>query len=192
MADDIVIEDLDEGLNFEEAVRKAESGQFENTLFQMWEAALEQGIHALHSPLNLPTANSILRSWPMLGFDDLRAYLDRRATRMQEVYDRLQTVYNDDKERIFAENADDWELHKEEYISTIVAWTQLTNEWAEEWMEMEDSPAKLVEMTVLMDLQALLMESECFISQMRDLHGFLITDEEGEQITKRLIGVSDE
>jgi len=128
----------------------------------------------------------------MLGFDDLRAYLDRRATRMQEVYDRLQTVYNDDKERIFAENADDWELHKEEYISTIVAWTQLTNEWAEEWMEMEDSPAKLVEMTVLMDLQALLMESEGFISQMRDLHGFLITDEEGEQITKRLIGVSDE
>jgi hypothetical protein len=192
MADDIVIEDLKEGLNFEEAVRKAASGQFEHTLFEMWEQAIQTGIRGLQSPLNLPTANSILRSWPMLKFKDIKTYLHRREVRMAETLDVLQGVYGDNKERIFTENVDDWAVHKDLYIDTIVVWTELTNTWAEEWMEMEESPDKIVEMAVIIDMQSLLMEGEGFISQMRDLHGFNITEEEGENITKRLIGVSDE
>jgi hypothetical protein len=195
MADEQILldEEQEEGLDFAEAIRRAESGQFEHTLFEMYEDMIQQGIKGLQGPLNLPTANSILRSWPMIKFSELRLYLKRRETRLQEAYQTLQDIYDGKKEQIFLENVDDWEVHKDLYIDLIVEWTKLTNEWAEQWMTMSDNRSKVVEMAVLMDLQAVILGEEGFVTQMRNLYGFNITEDEGAEITRRLVDeVSDE
>jgi len=195
MADETIVldEEQEEGLDFAEAIRRAEAGQFEHTLFEMYEDMIQQGMKGLQGPVNLPTANSILRSWPMIKFSELKLYLRRREIRLAETYDTLQELYDGKKEKIFLENVDDWEEHKQLYIDLIVAWTQLTNDWAEEWMNLPDNRLKVVEMAVLMDLQAVILGEEGFVTQMRNLYGFNITDEEGAEITRRLVEeVSDE
>ena len=200
MADETVDEQIieDEPLgadsDFEEAVRNASLGQFEHTLFEMWEDMLTQGIRGTESRININTANSILRSWPWIKMRELPQYLATRGRLLQEALDTLQTVYGDDKETIFRENVEDWQLHRELYIETIIVWTRLTNYWAEEWQDIPlGKPDKGTSLAAVMDITSQIMSENGYIAQMQNLYEFSISNDEGEEITRRILEeVSDE
>ena len=194
--DEQIIEDEPLGADseFEEAVRNATLGQFEHTLFEMWEDMLTQGVRGTESRININTANSILRSWPWIKMRELPQYLATRGRLLQEALDVLQTVYGDDKETIFRENVEDWQLHRELYIDTIIVWTRLTNYWAEEWQDIPlGKPDKGTALAAIMDITAQIMGENGYIAQMQNLYEFHISNDEGEEITRRILNeVSDE
>ena len=195
MADEIIEETTEEAeLSFEDAMRTAESGQYEHTLFQMWESMLDEGVMMTENGVSIPAADSILRSWPWLKYEELDTYMDNRRLLLLETKEALQSCYPKPTELLFQENVDDWTVHKDAYLDVIVAWTHLTNRWAEDWAEIPIIvPLKGIQHAVIADTTALILGRDGFIEQMRNLHGFDITDEEGAELTKRLVGeVSDE
>ena len=193
--EDIELEDdIQDSPDFREAVRKAQLGQYDSTLFEMWEDILFEAKRQVSGAVSIPLANGILRQWPWLSFKHLPDYFKARLGMLDEALEILYSCYPKPKELLYQENVDDWNLHKEEYIDVIVAWTQLSNNWSDIWEEIPmNRPDKAYKHAAVADMVSLLVNpSTGLIEQMRNLANFQITEEESEAMQARINGVGDE
>ena len=193
--DDIVLdEDIQDSADFREAVRKAQAGQYDHTLFEMWEDVLEEAKRQVSGAVSIPLANGLLRQWPWLTFKHLPDYFKERARMIDEAIEILKSCYPKPEELLYQENENDWLEHKDAYIDVIVAWTQLSNHWSDQWEEVPMSrPDKAYKHAAVADMVALLVNpSTGLAEQMRNLADFQITEAESEVLQKRIAGVDDE
>ena len=193
--DDIEVDDdIQNTPEFQEAVRKAQLGQYEHTLFEMWEDILHEAKLQASGAVSIPLANGILRQWPWLSFKHLPDYFRERLRMLDEALEVLQTCYPKPKELLFQENVGDWEAHKDAYIDAIAAWTQLSNHWSDQWEEIPmNRPDKAYKHAAVADMVSLLVNpSTGLVEQLRNLADFQITSEESEALQKRINGVDDE
>ena len=193
--DDIEVDDdIQDSPDFREAVRKATVGEYDHTLFEMWEDVLEEAKRQVSGNVSIPLANGLLRQWPWLTFKHLPDYFKARAKMIDEAIEVLKSCYPKPQELLYQENANDWNLHKDEYIDVIVAWTQLSNHWSDQWEEIPmNRPDKAYMHAAVADMVALLVNPNTGLAeQMRNLANFQITEEESEALQKRINGVDDE
>lgn len=191
-ADQQAMQDIPE---FAEALASQASGEYEHTLFELWDKALESTIKGFHEDLSMEWADSMLRGWPYLSMEDLPGFRDVHVARLEGVRDLIISLYPKPAKHLYRENVDDWGKHKDAYIDVIVEVTKLTNEWVQEWLALSfDNPLKRLDMVSITIANAMLMGQGNFINQVEYLSGFEITDEEGEAIDARIRGeeVTDE
>ena len=191
---DATPEEIANDPDFQDAVRKAQAGEYDHTLFEMWEDMIDKSVEATFGLLTIPVADSIMRQWPWLNYADIEGYLLSRRRRLIETKESLQEAYPKPQELLFQENENDWEIHKESYIDVIFNWTVLTNSWAAEWAEMPISdPAKAIEHAAISDVSMLITGPDGYITQMQHLANFEVTNEEGEALNARIAeAVADE
>ena len=179
---------IDDNPEFAEAIRKAQLGVYDSTLFQMWKEGLENLIEGTRGVLSINTADALLRAWPWLKYHDLESYLENRARYLEEGHKVLLDVLGSDIEDIFAEAKDDWKLHKELYIDVIVRWSAMTNNWARAWTRLPIRGAtKGVMHAVIADVTSIFVGPNGYVENVRNLAGFEITEEEGKDIEDRVI-----
>lgn len=192
---DIELDDgLQENPQLREAIRNAQLGQYEHTLFEMWEDILDEAIRQVSNGVSIPLADGLLRQWPWLRYKDLPQYLTERRKLLEEAKTLLQQCYPKPAELLFQENNGDWEEHKDAYIDVIVAWTRASNAWAEQWDLIPLSrPDKGIMHAVIADMTTLLIHpSKGLAEQMQNLAGFDITESDSEALSNRIAGVDDE
>ncbi|QNN98096.1 hypothetical protein SEA_FEDE_48 [Microbacterium phage Fede] len=195
LPDDIEVDDdIQSSPEFMEAVRRAQTGQYEHTMFEMWEDILFEARAQVDGAVSIPLANGLLRQWPWLQFKTLPEYFKRRLQCIDEAIEILHANYPKPAELLYQESAGDWELHKDAYIDVLVAWTQLSNHWSDQWEEIPMTrPDKPIMHAVVSDMTALLINpSTGLAEQLRNLADFNITEEESEEMHKRIAGVSDD
>ena len=189
---DLPVMDEFEADDLSEAVKKAETGRFDHTLFEIWESILEEALLQSQT-LTIPYADALLRQWPWLRYPDLDKYLEIRSVFIREATDTLRSCYPEDKtiEQLFSENEDDWTYHKDIYLDIIVAWTRLCNAWAEVWKNSDtDRP---VFHAAVSDMTALLINPQMgLVENVRNLAGFEISEEDGAALTERIKDTEDE
>jgi hypothetical protein len=169
------------------ANRAAATGQYENTMFEMWKMYLEGAIHEVSSPLTIPVADGVLRQWPWFKYHDLDAYRSTRKAYLNAALDALFLAYPKDEDVLFRENEQDWLRHKKDYIEVIVRWTRLVNKWTVQWMEIAlNKPQKYIQHAVISDIAAMLINPQYgLVENLRNLADFNITDEEGQELARR-------
>ncbi|UQT01731.1 hypothetical protein SEA_MORRILL_46 [Microbacterium phage Morrill] len=201
-----VIEDLPEEIEVEQelqdtpeyqaAMRSAQTGQYDHTLLQMWEEILTEASLQVSGVVTLPLADGLLRQWPWLRYKDLPQYFQTRHKMLQEALEVLRLQYPSDKSReeLFAENVDDWELHKDIYLDVTVAWTQLANHWSDQWEEipLHRGDKGILHASVADTTALLINPNSGLVEQMRNLAGFVISPEESAKMQARINGVEDE
>lgn len=194
LPDDIEMDDIRDSPEFRDAVRKAQLGQYDSTLFEMWEDILEEAKRQVAGNVSIPLANGLLRQWPWLSFKHLPDYFKARHQMLEEALDVLKSCYPKPQELLYQENEDDWNLHKDAYIDVIVEWTKLSNFWSDSWEEIPmNRPDKAYKHAAVADMVALLVNpSSGLVEQMSNLANFQITEEESEVLQKRIAGVDDE
>ena len=191
---DIETEDLQDSPEFQDAVRNAQLGQYEHTLLEIWTDILDGAIEQVSGPLTIALADGLLRQWPWLSYADLPGYLSTRKTLLQEALNTLVKQFPKPVEVLFQENVDDWEIHKDTYVDVIVEWTRLSNSWSAQWeaLALQDPKKGLMHAAVADATSLLINPSTGLVEQLRNLAGFLITEEESGEIQARLIGEDDE
>lgn len=192
--EDIEADDFQNSPEFQEAVRNAQLGQYEHTIFEIWADILDAAIEQVSGPVTIALADGLLRQWPWLSYADLPGYLTARKKLVQQALDTLIAQFPKPGELLFQENVDDWEIHKDAYIDVIVAWTRLSNVWSTEWEStaLQDPSKGLMHAAVADATSLLINPSTGLVEQLRNLAGFLITEEESESIRTRILGEDDE
>lgn len=187
-------EDMKDSEFLREAIKNAENGQYSHTMFEAWENVLDMAVESVDKGLSIPVADGLMRQWPWLRYTDLPMYLSYRKSMLQEAKLVLQSCYPKPQELLFEENVGDWEEHKESYLDVIVAWTRLSNTWTSRWDAIPlNKPAKGVMHAVVSDMAALLINPRTgLVENIRNLHGFEVSDEEGEEMIARINEVEDE
>ncbi|QCG78335.1 hypothetical protein SEA_TRUONG_49 [Microbacterium phage Truong] len=189
-------EDIRNMPEFQDAMNSAETGQYSNPIFKIWEEILEEAMKQVSGVVTIPLADGLLRQWPWLRYKDLPQYFTTRHKMLEEALELLRAQYPSDKtpEELYSENVDDWELHKKLYIDVIVAWTQLANHWSDQW---EEIPLHRGDKGILhasvADTTALLVNpTSGLVEQLRNLAGFHISTEESALMQARIHGEVDE
>jgi len=195
--DTIEIENPEEFVDspeFKDAVRRAQEGQFDHTLFEMWADMLAEAIHQTEQGISMPLADGLLRQWPWLRYLDLPEYVAYRRTYLQKAKQVLEAAYPKPAELLFLENEDDFELHKEGYIDVIVGWTRLSNELTAMWdtVPLKDRKKGVIHAAVA-DVSAFLINpNNGLVEYIKNLAHFEMTEEEGAAMIARINGASDE
>lgn len=188
-------DDFPNSPEFQEAVRRAQSGQYEHTLFEMWDEVLDKAIaQATPDRVTIPLADGLMRQWPWLDFKHLPGYLKERKALLEEAQEVLRGCFPKPAELLFLENEDDWTRHKDAYMAVIVEWTKLCNVWSDRWEQTAlTHHSKGYLMAATADATSLVLNpTHGLIENMRNLAGFEITDEEGAQIQALIHGTVDE
>lgn len=173
----------EEQLITEEALSEAQQGRFQHTMLEMWYATLCNLVAQAKSPLNIEVATSILQTYPWLRHDDLVKYQKDRETRLIQARDVLLEVIGEDREKIFSENEDDWNLHAELYIEVLAGWNKLARIWDENWGL---KPSKVSHATIA-DVIALLLNNDFgMVEGLRNLANFDLTPELREKLNEEL------
>lgn len=178
----------------EEALRNAQLGQYENTMFKMWDEFLQGAIRQASDPLTIPFADQVLRQWPWFKYYDIPVYLTYRQQFLQEALDVLRGCYPRPMEELNLENVDDWKRHKDEYLNVVVEWTRLSNRWASKWYDTPlNKPAKAILHGVVSDVTALLINPKNgLVENLRNLADFHVSDDEGRILAMRGMMESDD
>lgn len=191
----IELEDgMEDSEEFRAALLRGQSGQFENTLLEIWQMMLEKAIAESDGVVTAVMANGILRQWPWLRFPDLQLYLQHRATYLLQALKVLKEAYKKDEEELFAENVDDWLHHKDTYLDVVVGWTHLVNDWSTKWEAIDVKARNKPSLhAALSDVSAFLIDPRNgMVESMRNLAHFELTEEEGEALGRRITGETDE
>lgn len=188
---------LEETPEFQAAVKAAQTGVFDTTLFEMWEHILDELIETTESDISLQTADTILRSFPWLTHADLPMYMGLKIQRLHQIKSAIVAAYPKPQELLFQEADDDWILHKDAYLEILAWWSAFPDKWQAEWRELGwDIPTKGVEHAVIADVSSIIAGPNSLPEHLRDLKDFEITEGDGEKLRERAIeiraGVSDE
>ena len=191
---DIEVEGSDEFPITQEMINKAGSGQFDSTMFEMWDQGLDRAIFQTEQPMSIPLAHSLLKQWTWLRYKDLDQYNKSRLKKLKEAKEVLHACFPKPVELLFQENENDWEIHRDAYIDVIVEWTRLSNKWEAAWGEIPLTRVdKGIEHATVVDITALLINPNFgLVESIRELAGFDITEEDRASIEARINGVSDE
>lgn len=192
--EDFETDDLNSDPGLQDAIRRASLGQYDHTLFEMWEDILNEAKAQVSGNVTIMFANGLIRQWPWLTFKDIGHYFTARHNMLVEALESLEACFPKPAELLYQENEDDWALHKDAYIDVIVAWSQLANNWNDQWENLPlDHPLKGVRMAAVADMSALLVNpSTGLIENMSNLAGFDISEEETVELQKRVAGVDDD
>lgn len=186
-------EELLENEEFMAAARKAQSGQYDHTFFEIFEDQLESSLAATQGDLTIEVADSILKAWPWIRYVDLELYLGYRSRMLSEAIIALQENFPKPRELLFLENAKDWESHRDAYIEIMVAWSVLNNKWYQEWKTLKfNDRKKAILHCVIADLTYIILGPDGMVEKFRYLADFEITPEEAEDIQARIKELSDE
>ncbi|QQO39337.1 hypothetical protein SEA_CRUNCHYBOI_51 [Microbacterium phage CrunchyBoi] len=182
---------------FLDAVSKAEKGQYDHTMFESWRVVLRQMISVCEAGITMPFADGLLRQWPWLRYVDLEPYLRYRKTYLQEAISVLEAQFPKPEAELFAENVNDFVVHKDAYLDVIVAWTRLSNRWTDAWdkISVQNQNRKALMHAVTADVSALLINPRSgLIENLRNLAGFhdVMTDADGEDLIFRINAPVDE
>lgn len=161
-----------------EAMEKAQTGQYESTMFQMWDETLQIAINQAKAPLSVSVALGLLRDYPWLRHKDLPMYLSERVKALEEARRILQKCYPKDAIELYAENQNDWELHEEAYHSVLVGWTRASNRWHRRWEAIPLSRGdKGILHAVVLDASALIIHPQMgLFTNVREMAGFSFSD----------------
>ena len=172
----------------EEALKNAQQGKFEHTMMEMWHSAIGNLINAASAPLNIEVASGILNAYPWLRHDDLQPYMADRVVRYKQALQVIEDVLGDQKEKVFSENENDWELHSDLYLQVMGKWNRLTIQWNDAWASKK--PHRVTHATII-DVSGQLLSPEYgFIEGLRNLAGFELTEELKQKLNE-YAGVSN-
>ena len=194
MSDQTLQEQIEADPQFAEAFRNAQAGEYDTTLFEMWETMLDNLIADIQKPMTMVFADAVMRQWPWLTYEGVKLYQDMHYLRLFKIKDTLLACYPKPAKFLFRENVDDWGKHKAAYLDVLVEWTKLTATWSPEWQEIPlDKPLlKGAEQASITVATALLLSENGLLESIRNLAGYEITDEEGAELDERIAGASDE
>lgn len=185
-------QDVQDSKEFQDAARKAQSGQYDHTLLQMWEETLDIAIRQAQEPLSLVVANSLLKQWPWLSYADLDIYLQERLLKLQEARKILTDAYPVPRDELFDAlneyNVDDWAKNSDAYIDVIVGWTRLCKEWENTWETISlVDPIKGIAHAVIADVTSQLLHTQNgLVENVRNLAGFEFSPEMQEEVQTRI------
>jgi len=162
----------------QEAIQKAQTGQYETTMFQMWDETLQVAINQAKQPLSVSVALGLLRDYPWLRHKDLPMYLAERVKMLEEALRVLRKCYPKDPIELFAENKDDWKEHEQAYHSVLVGWTRASNRWHRRWEAIPLTRGdKGIIHAVVLDASALIIHpSAGLFTNVREMAGFSFSD----------------
>ena len=198
------IEDLDPSIELEDefqdspefraALRNAQVGQYEHTLFEMWEDILFEAKRQIDGVVTIPLANGLLRQWPWMSMKDIPKYFKVRTRLLDEALEVLYAQFPKDKTELYTENVDDWPRHRDYYLDVVVEWTKLVNLWSDRWEELPLTHSdKAIEMAAISDTTALIVNpSTGLAEQIQNLAGFTVDEETAAKMEARIRGLSDE
>lgn len=187
-------EDIQDSEEFKNASRKAHSGQYDVTLFEMWDNILSEAVAQCEAKPDINLTFNLLRQWPFLKHEDIEPYLAQRLEMLLEAIEVLDAQLPMDRDKLFDkdgdENVDDWEKHGEAYWNTVIEWTRLVFGWAEIWKEIPFSdPSKPILQAVTMDLSHMLIDSRAgLVEHISNLAGFEATEEMQAEFKARIEG----
>jgi hypothetical protein len=183
---------------FMEAAKRAHTGQYQHTFFEVFEDQLEGSVAATEAELTVEVADSILKAWPWLRYVDLELYLVYRSRMLRELLSALVETYPLDREVLFAQNADDWKLHREAYMELMVQWTAINNKWTKEYQGLRlGDRKKAILHCVIADLTYITLGPDGMVEKFKyiaffDHPDWAITKEESDKMQARIKELSDE
>jgi hypothetical protein len=178
---DIIEDDENNPMNapgMADAMEKAQTGQFESTMFQMWDETLQIAINQASEPLSVSVALGLLRDYPWLRHKDLPMYLKERIGMLEEAQRVLRKCFPKPAEELYLENKDDWTEHEAAYHSVLVGWTRASNRWHRRWEAIPlHRPDKGILHAVVLDASSLIIHPQVgLFTNVREMAGFAFSD----------------